>query len=186
MNNDSGFTFIEVVVSLVIISILAAVAGLFTVFGVKEYAFTRENNAIAQKARLAMSRIERELTEMSAIDAAASDGTCVRYKVGSVSADYRAISLNGTNLELKATSETDRDCGSPGFVLVGNVSGFNIKYEDKAGTSPIPSTPPLLLSDLVALHMDFTLNRADGAGSEQFEIIINARNNGNMNGPGVP
>ena len=185
MTNESGFTLIEIIASLVIVGIMATVAGFWMVLGAQGYIFSRENSTIAQKSGMTMARLGRELTELSEVDTANSNDSCIRYKVGTISPYYRAIGLNGTLLELKVSSVSDCDCSTLGFTLADNISDFNLSYEDSAGTSPIPSTPPANLADLVAIHVDFTFNRSDGTDTEIFETIINPRNNGNPNGPGA-
>lgn len=185
MNNESGFTLLEIIASLVLLSIMATMAGLWIVLGARGYVFTRENSIIVQKAGMVMARIERELLELSALDIAASDDGCIRFKAGTVSSYYRAIGLNGTELELKVSDSADCDCNTSGFLLGDSISDFTISYEDSAGTSPVPSTPPADLEDLVAIHVDFTINRSDGTDAEKFETIVNPRNNGNPNGPGA-
>ncbi len=185
MNDESGFTLIEIIASLVLISIMATVAGSWIVLGAKGYIFTRENSAITQKAGMIMARIGRELTELSAVDTANSNGSCIRYRIGTVSPFFRAIRLNGTDLELKVSTTSNCDCSTVGFALADNISDFNLFYEDSAGTFPVPSTPPSDLTDLVAIHVDFTFNRSDSTDTEKFETVINPRNNGNPNGPGA-
>jgi len=185
MSNESGFTLLEIIASLVLLSIMATTAGLWIVLGARGYVFTRENSIIVQKAGMVMARIERELLELSALDIAGSDDGCIRFKSGTVSPYYRAISLNGTELELKVSDSADCNCDTSGFLLGDSISDFTISYEDSAGTSPVPSTPPADFEDLVAIHVDFTFTRSDMSGSEKFETVIVSRNNGNPNGPGV-
>ena len=185
MANESGFTLIEIIASLVIVGIMATVAGFWIVLGAQGYMFSRENSTVAQKSGMTMARLTRELTELTEVDTASSNSNCIRYKVGAISPYYRAIGLNGALLELKVSSSLDCNCSTPGFPLTDNISGFNLNYEDSAGTSPIPSTPPASLTDLVAIHVDFTLSRSDGTDTENFKTVVNPRNNGNPNGPGA-
>ena len=56
MRKDAGFTLIEVVLSLIIVGMMAAIAGMGIVTGTKGYVMARENAHIAQKAQLAMAR----------------------------------------------------------------------------------------------------------------------------------
>lgn len=185
MINENGFTLLEIIASLVLVGIMATVAGFWMVIGAKGYRFSQENNTLAQKAEMVMARLGRELTELSAIDAANSDGSCIRYKIGTLSPYYRAIGLNGTGLELKISAVSDCDCATDGFTLADNVAELTLLYEDRAGTLPVPSSPPSALKDLAAVHVGLKLNRSDGNAAEQFDIIVNPRNNGNPNGPGA-
>ena len=70
---ESGFTLIEIIVVLVILSIMAVVLTNAIVYGVQSYIFARNANHLSQKAQLAMARINRELTDMTAVTTASAD-----------------------------------------------------------------------------------------------------------------
>ena len=55
--NKKGFTLIEVVTSMVLIGILALVAGFGLVKVSQGYLFARQNSETVQKAQIAMARI---------------------------------------------------------------------------------------------------------------------------------
>ncbi|MBW1821185.1 MAG: prepilin-type N-terminal cleavage/methylation domain-containing protein [Deltaproteobacteria bacterium] len=55
MRNETGFTLIEIVVSLVLVGMMAAIAGMGIVTGTKGYLLAKENSHMAQKAQLAMA-----------------------------------------------------------------------------------------------------------------------------------
>lgn len=178
MNNEQGFTLIESITSLVLVGILVTVAGMAIVRGMDGYVFARENTVLSQKSRLVMARIGREIRELSEIDANNSDDSCIRYKVETVSPFFRAIGLNNENLRLNVSSAADCDCpstGGPGDLLADRVGSFTIGYEDQDGATA--STPPANLSDLRAVKVNFTLNRADNHPNNAFGITINPRNN---------
>ena len=69
MIRDSGFTMSEVVASLVLIGLIALVAGMGIVSFAKGYVFTRDSTHMAQKAQLAMGRLNREFMEITNIAA---------------------------------------------------------------------------------------------------------------------
>lgn len=178
MPNEKGFTLIEAVVSIVLAGIVVTVAGMAVVRGMQGYVFTRENNAISQKARLVMARMSRELMELSAIDTGNSNDSCIRYKIETVSSFFRAIGLNNGNIELKISSTVDCNCpssGDAGDILIDHVDSFTIDYEDQNGTTS--STPPSALSDLRAIAVNFSVDRTDTNTSDAFGITINPRNN---------
>jgi len=185
MGGKEGFTLIEVIVCMVLVGIVAAVAGMAIVTAVKGYVLARENVAISEKAQVVIARMGRELMEISKIDTGNSNGNCIRYRLETVSQYYRAIGLNNGNLELKVSAAADCDCptsGDPGNVLVDQVGNFALGYEDENGSTS--TAPPANLTNLYAIHIDLTLNRADGNPGNDFSIVINPRNNGNLNGPG--
>ncbi len=63
MKRDRGFTLIEVIVVLVLVGLLAAMAGFGITTGVRGYLMAAENADITQKAQLAMTRLSREILE---------------------------------------------------------------------------------------------------------------------------
>ena len=187
MNNEKGFTLVEIIVSLVIVGIMAAVAGMGIVSMVQGYDFARENVVISQKAQLVMARLRCELMNLSNIDSTNSTGACIRYKVETYSKYYRAIKRRGKDLELKTLPAADCNCNSSGDILADKVGGFAVKYRDQDGIES--TTPPNNLSDLRSINVSFTLDCIyceEKAGKKEhiFEITINPRNNGNLNAPG--
>ncbi len=86
MNNKNGFTIVEIIAALMLMSILAISAGFFIIQGVKGALLTQQNNNLTDKARLTLRRLTLEL--QNAIDIVSvnpSDATAplfdiVRYK----------------------------------------------------------------------------------------------------------
>ena len=64
MNKEYGFTLLGIIVSLIIVGIMATLAGMALTTGLRGFLFSRENAHMSQKAQLAMIRLNRELMEM--------------------------------------------------------------------------------------------------------------------------
>ena len=68
MKKNSGFTLIEIVLSLTMLGFMSIVAGMGIVSFTKGFVFVKKNIHVAQKSQLAMARLNRELMELSDID----------------------------------------------------------------------------------------------------------------------
>ena len=69
MKKESGFTLIEVIVSLMLVGVLAAIGGTMLTEGIKGYIFSKDCAEIAQKAELAFSRLNNEITRLQDVTA---------------------------------------------------------------------------------------------------------------------
>jgi type II secretory pathway pseudopilin PulG len=187
MKNENGFTLIEIIISLVMVGLMVSIVGILMVAGVQEYVFSKENVEISQKASMALKRLEKEIRGLTAVDADNSDDICVRYKLDTLSPYFRAIGIRGNAIELKTLPDADCDCSSTGDILIDQVSGFSLSYENSSVTpSTVSSTPPVKLSDLSEIRVLLTLDHLlSGEMKKTFELHINPRNNGNLNGPGI-
>lgn len=184
MRQDNGFTLIELIAALTLAGILAAVGVVGIVTGVRGYIFARTNDDMAQDAQLAIARLDREISELSAIDTAASNHTCLRYKVDTESPFYRAIGWHDHRLEINIAAGADSPCptdAAPGDLLAGQVGNFNIDYVDTSGA--VGGSPPADLNDLDEVRIDFRLDRMDGMAGTAFGLRVSPRNNGALNGP---
>lgn len=103
MSNEKAFTLIEVIVSLVLIGIMAAIAGMGLMKIAEGYVFAKQNAETAQKAQIAMTRIVKELSAASAITAV--DATSVTYtRPGPVN---NILTLSGGLVQISGTTLTN-------------------------------------------------------------------------------
>jgi prepilin-type N-terminal cleavage/methylation domain-containing protein len=177
MNKESGFTLIEVIVSLIIVGIMAAIAGMGIVTGTKGYIQTKENVHTSQKAHLAMTRIKRELMELTGI-AARDDAQ--PWVIFDNPTGRLAIAKVADTLEMYFNlGPTQTTLPADGDLLVDNVQSFSINYFK--GTNAWQLTDDIDL--LSALQATLELTRNDGSGQTiSFSTTINPRNTNNFGG----
>ncbi len=73
LKGEWGFTLIEIIVVLIILGIMAVVLSSAIIYGVQSFVFARDADQVSQKAQLAMARINREITDITAVTFASAD-----------------------------------------------------------------------------------------------------------------
>lgn len=63
LRQQKGFTLIEMIAILILVGVMASLAGLGIITAVQGYIFSKDNAAVSEKAQLAIFRINRELLE---------------------------------------------------------------------------------------------------------------------------
>jgi len=71
--NKNGFTLIEIIISLVLIGIVAAVVGMSSVHMVKSFLFSEKNVDTLLKGQIAVARIYKELKNIKAVSASSAN-----------------------------------------------------------------------------------------------------------------
>ena len=180
MNRNTGFTLFEIIMSLVILGIMASVAGMGIVTGVKGYVFTRENAHLSQQINLAMGRMTREFLEIIDVDNTNVNANSLVYRN---SRGWNAIGQ--VNQTIKLRQGTNLPGPTTGDILIDNVAGFTLNYiKDDGSGNEVPwvaGTDDVTL--LASIEINLTLNRTDpGGGTVNFNTAVNPRNNGNAGG----
>jgi prepilin-type N-terminal cleavage/methylation domain-containing protein len=179
MKIKAGFTLIEIMVSLVLVGLIASIAGTSVVTATRSYLFARENNAITQKAQLALNRLSREFIELSNVTANSSSD-CISYE-----SPYgkRAIAKVGNTVQyfVNPGSGTTCSAGSDGDILVDSIQNFIIKYNGAASWSTSQD-----IRSLSTISFNVELLRQDTGGTVSFETIVSPRNNNNAGGAASP
>ena len=134
-NKKNGFTLVEIIVTLVLLGIIGAIAGLGIANIARSYITSSQNVDTAQKGTLVLSRLVKELSEVHSITTAtASSITFTRYDNVT-----DTISVSGSTLLLNTTD-----------ILTNQVSTFTLTYytAPQAHTIPAPQahTMPALLT----------------------------------------
>lgn len=175
--HEAGFTIIELIVSLVLVGIMASVAGMGIVAGVRGYLFAKDNAAISGKAQLAMSRMNRTFMEVLDITTVGTSPTRVTYNrlSGGVSTQ-ETLYLNTTDNTIKIAAG-----GNPsgGDTLVDHVSSLALTYK-KGAANWVPGTDDFSLLSNVGVTL--VLTRPSGGSNLTFSTVITPRNNANRGG----
>lgn len=132
--NQAGFTLIEVIVTLLLVGISAALAGMWIVSVANGYLFAQRNMDNTQKAQLAMTRLAKEFTAIRSVTSASASGITYDranydYATGTFGTlTGQTVSLNGATLELN------------GDALLDGVSGFSLSFCDHVNETSCPAT----------------------------------------------
>ena len=142
--NQCGFTFLEVIMAIVIVSILSVLAGMGLIQITNAYVFARKNAVAAEQAQIALTRLTKEFSAIQSISAATA--TSMTYK--------RA----GTSHTLAWTG-ADQPITLDGDILMDKVNSFNLSYYNINTVSP-PFTLSLVAINqrTAVIQMTLTIN----------------------------
>ena len=181
MKNKAGFTLIEIMVSLVLVGLIAAISGTAVITATRSYLFARENDAITQKAQLALNRLNREFIELS--DTRDANSTCVVYE-----SPYgrRAIASVGGAIRYFSDYASAICPTSGGDILVDGVQSFSILYNPNPNGTASLWSQGQDIRNLFALNVLLVLARPDTGGAVSFYTTVSPRNNNNSGGASLP
>ena len=132
-SDEKGFTLIEVIVTLVLVGITAALAGMWIVSVANGYIFAKMNANTTQKAQLAMTRLAKEFAAIQSVSA--SSGTGITYKRTDSSLNTTADYVVGIGAGTKS-GELQINTNA----LTDSVSSFALTYCDSANSTGCPTT----------------------------------------------
>lgn len=179
-----GFTLIEIIITMLLVGVLAAVGGMAIVRAINGYVAVKENSAATQKAQMAMSRITREITEMINVSSAASNATLPitgASNCNSATDCVRTIGWDSGAIKIANGSGTSLASGD---ILINNVSSFNLEYWNR--TTNATTWPTGNDGNLTAVKVDMIITRSDGTALPPFSVMVHPRNNGNLGGAPLP
>jgi len=137
--NKKGFTLIEIIISLLLIGIVAALVGMSGVYLINSYFFASVNTETMQKGQIAITRIQKELNNVKTVydDPALTNGTKITFT------SYRDAGATDHTICLGAGTT----CGASGtnllldsVILTDKVSTFKLDYYNDytgSGTQPV-------------------------------------------------
>ncbi len=124
--NKNGFTLVEIIISLLLIGIVAALVGMSGVYLVNSYFFASVNNETMQKGQIAITKIQKELNNVKTVSLAAATATSITFT------SYKdAVAVNHTLSWAGAGNNLLFD----GFTLTDKVSNFSLAYYDNYNVS---------------------------------------------------
>jgi prepilin-type N-terminal cleavage/methylation domain-containing protein len=115
-NDKRGFTLIEIIMTIVILSIISAIVGMGFVSGINGYVLAKKNADTVQNAEIILARLTKEFSSTTSI----TSGSQTSLTFFSKSVDQTLI-LSLSNQELLLGAD----------VLANNVASFNLSYFDK-------------------------------------------------------
>ena len=120
--DQKGFTLVEIIVSLMLVGVIAVLAGMAVVPFIEGYVATRRNAEITQKAQLAMTRMVKEFTVVTAVTSGTNTAITFTAQHGVVTVTH-TISWAGT-----AGNPLVLDLATNNDTLTDQVSNFQLTY----------------------------------------------------------
>lgn len=195
ISNKRGFTFLELIATMVLMAILTALFGMGLVAAIQGYDFSRANAQMTQKGHLAMARIVRELTELIDVrDTGLAPSDYVVYeriqqcpdgvpRIRRMELRFVEASEGDTGtvyLYASDPNQTDPTEVNPnGHILVDGVIDFALTFFQGAD----PWLPGYDVRLLTAIQVSLQLQRPDAhTQSQRFTTLVHPRNTDNVGG----
>jgi prepilin-type N-terminal cleavage/methylation domain-containing protein len=118
INQENGFTLVELIVTIVLVGIIGTFTTLFMYTGLNGYLRAKDNTEGALKAQIALDRISLELRDITAIETLTAN----------IRIDYFSATLSGDRQIIynDATDTISMDVDGSVNVLLDDVQSFNI------------------------------------------------------------
>ena len=169
MKKQAGFTLIEIIVVLIIGGIMMTVAGMAIVTGLKGYFFARDNASITQNAQLAMTRLSRELMELTNVTTAETSRITFS-RLGLSNSQTIYLDLNYDTIKIVSGI-----AASGGDILVDRVNNFALGFYNSSDALWVEGFDDI--QDLSYITIALDLERTEGS-IISFSTTVNPRNTG--------
>jgi prepilin-type N-terminal cleavage/methylation domain-containing protein len=147
-SGEKGFTLIEVIVTLILVGITAALAGMWIVSVANGYLFAKVNAKTTQNAQLAMARLVKEFSAIRSVTTGSGTGITYNRTDSALGSVPVTVSINGSALQLNVNNAGNN-------TLTDSVSGFTLRYctnSDLTQTT-CPSTTWLPESRIIEINL---------------------------------
>jgi len=190
VDNRRGFTLIEIIVVMLLMSIVAAVLLNIICYSVQAYVFARNTDQLSQKTQLAMARLKVELTDIA--DVAGASATQITYTVPKSAAppscaldtgcQYK-IMLSGRQITLQDVTNSGTAQILIDGLTTGNGGKTFLSYFKSDGTSAWTTADGF--SALYRIKVNISLDNETGGGviATNCEGSITPRANVILNAP---
>lgn len=165
--NKLGFTFVETILAIVVVGVIAGVAAKVLVVGLDVYALIVNRNNAFQSARVAMDRMVDELTMLHSDD--------ITW-IGNQRINFRDTDNNLTNFRKSTYSSQSRPGQTIPCIfmsndfLVGEVSVLDFDYFKLDGSTATT------VSQVRRINVDMTVTSLAGGGSVHLRTDVFPRN----------
>jgi prepilin-type N-terminal cleavage/methylation domain-containing protein len=148
---DSGFTLIEVVLVIILVSIIAGITGSLILYGAESYSIQYERRDLMYQAKTAMMRMDKEIRMIRS----AGPGDIITFTADGlefVNIDGQTIgfALSGSNIL--------RSLNGVSNILAKDVSGLTFSYLKKDGTPAAAAEDIWSISVGLAVSGNETIN----------------------------
>ena len=177
MQTETGFTLLEMVISLILFGVMAVVAGMGIVSFTKGFFFAKENYHMAQKAQLTMARLNRELMELAYIankDDTQPNTYIIYDNLHDNTRGRHAIAKNGSIIKMfdLSSGATSLPPIENGDILMDNVDTLTLAYYKDYHSDVIWVLGTDSMDALEAIEIELNLNRVN----DTFSTIVYPRN----------
>lgn len=166
MKNSRGFTLIEIIISIVLVGIIAGVAALIIIQGVRAYSDEASRSDVHYQARLTMERMAREVKLVrSCMDINGMANPSASLDFWDIGNNQVIYTLVGTNLMRNAAD-----------TLAQNVTALQFQFLDVFGNAPVGPTCGVAPGDTWLVEITMTVTDPQTSEFVNMRTRVHPRN----------